>query len=354
MLALAAQASQVPYKHVNNYKEAVILEQPYPLCTKNKSLLSCDCHMDPTSEYYVVDCEKRGFSNYPQLSQLPPKTDVLRLTLNNIHHLSKLEKNDDIQYLHLSANDMVSMDNFAFEGTAKLQWLDLSYNLLTDIPETAFETLDELQYLNLSNNKIRTLPKKLLSKCPMLHQLNLANNPLKYIEPEMFSSQQMLQILNLAGMNIFSLESPTFKHLQSLVHLDLSDNAMESVPTDALRVMPKLKQLDLSKNNFPVLNEASFYGLYSLETLKLNQIKGLYEIQKKTFSSLFNLRVLHIEANPMLYIIDRYAFMGVFNQSYMAIKEVSLRHNHLTTLDEHMLPFCKWTRKQWDHESVNP
>ena len=123
--------------------------------------------------------------------------------------------------------------------------------------------------------------------------------------------------------------------------LDLSGNDFNEVPTNALRNVRKLESLDLSSNPIKIIDDKSFYKLYTLKELIMNHMKSLVEIRAKGFSSLFNLERLSLQHNVHLAYIDPFAFVGIFNQSYIRIKHVSLRRNSLTTLAEGTLPFCE-------------
>lgn len=304
---------------------------------------NCTCSAYGEDDEVRVDCTHLGFTSLPMNVHLPAKTSYLDLKQNNISRLLKLEKNDDIKHLSLTANDMTDIDHFAFEQTKNLIYLDLSYNLLTKLDETLFDGLETLQYLNLSFNKLEYLPKDIFKKVDRLFELRLAHNPLKQINAETFFFLQQVEILDLSQNEIFSLESGTFHSMIKLDTLDLSGNDFDSVPTTALRNARKLTTLDLSSNPIKTINEASFHKLYTLKELTMNNMKFLVEIKQKAFSSLFNLERLAIQNCPHLSYIDPYAFVGAFNHSWIAIKHVSLRRNSLNTLAERTLPFCEYS-----------
>lgn len=304
-----------------------------------------NCTCSPYGEYgqVQVDCSGRKLLAFPTNAHLPPKTDFLDLKMNEIHKLDKLEKNDDIKHLSLSINDLTEIDHFAFEQTKNLIYLDLSFNQLKTIPETLFDGLDTLQFLNLSNNHLEYLPQDIFKKCLTLFELRLSHNPLKSINSETFFYLSQLEVLDLSFNEIYSLESTTFRRLNKLDTLDLSGNDLGLVPINALRNAPSLTSLDLSKNPIKIVDEDSFHKLYSLKELTMDHMKQLVEIKKKAFSHLFNLQILSLQDNPHLSYIDKFAFVGAFNHSWIALRDVKLRRNALSTLSEGTLPFCNLT-----------
>jgi len=313
--------------------------------TKIDAQICSNCTCAPYGEYgqVRVDCAGRKLTEFPRNAQLPPKTDLLDMRMNEIHKLDKLEMNEDIKHLILSTNEMAEIDKFAFEQTKNLIYIDLSFNQLTEIPETLFDGLDTLQFLNLSNNHLEFLPKKLFKKCPNLFELNLSKNPLKSLNGDTFFHLQNLEILDLSFNEIFSLESTIFQTMTKLDTLNLAGNDLLDVPINALRNARSLTSLNLSKNPIKSITEASFYKLFTLKEVTLNHMPQLVEIKKKAFSSLFNLQILSLQDNPHLSFIDKFAFVGTFNQTWIAIKHVSLRRNALSSLAEGTLPFCNLT-----------
>jgi Leucine-rich repeat (LRR) protein len=62
-----------------------------------------------------------------------------------------------VQFLFLSFNQLIFLDNDVFEGMSNLSVLDLSYNYLSSLNASLFRNLTELNILDLKYNRILNL-----------------------------------------------------------------------------------------------------------------------------------------------------------------------------------------------------
>ncbi|KAF7490518.1 Leucine-rich repeat neuronal protein 2 [Sarcoptes scabiei] len=298
---------------------------------------------DVKDRNHFVYCQHRHLNRIPAINRLPPRTKFLNLAMNNITSIEKFETMEDLNHLILAINGLKQIEPFAFEQLPNLIALDLSFNELSKLPESVFETLSELQYLNLSNNHLEYLPLEMFKKNGYLFELNLQHNRISYINSMTFSPLKQLEILNLAHNSLYSLQTDLFIQLDKLKRLILSQNEFQGTPINALRQIKRLEFLDLSSNPIRVLNEASFYNLYTLRELRMNKMPLLIRIETRTFSSLNNLTILDLNDNPRLAIIDTNAFYGLFHLDSIKLQRISLRRNQIRKISEHTLPFCNLT-----------
>ncbi|KAM8871728.1 leucine-rich repeat-containing protein 3-like [Synchiropus picturatus] len=108
------------------------------------------CHCSDRSGL-VVQCTGRNLETIP--SNLPEDTVVLLLSSNRIKHVPKEGFADlrRLRELHLSHNDIESLEVGAFDGIADgLRILDLSNNHLSSLPKDTFTKLNAK--VRLSNN----------------------------------------------------------------------------------------------------------------------------------------------------------------------------------------------------------
>ncbi|XP_006638047.2 transforming growth factor beta activator LRRC33 [Lepisosteus oculatus] len=140
-----------------------------------------------------------------------------------------------------------------------LRILDLTQNGLTeDMASFLLQNLTSLEYLSLSRNLLLRLDQSIFSSLHQLRELNLERNMLFEIEDGAFHSLQKLQRLNMA----FNL-LPCIANfgLTQLVVLNLSHNSIEwfiSIPD--MDEIFQLETLDLSDNKlffFPFLPNRS-------------------------------------------------------------------------------------------------
>lgn len=176
---------------------------------------------------------------------LPANTKSLFVTGHSISNLSldsfptRLEQLTD---LHLSGNEITSVDSMVFDNVPNLVHLDLSNNTILHFSDRAFPVHNVLQELNLSSvfhnhSSIDVLLGVLRSGVlPHLTTLDLSNNHFVVLPDGMFAGLSSLTSLTLRNGSLVALHNGTLPAVPPLRswELDLRDNSLRELPNDTL------------------------------------------------------------------------------------------------------------------------
>ncbi|KAK8738520.1 hypothetical protein OTU49_003918 [Cherax quadricarinatus] len=319
-----------------------------------------------------VQCINADLDVIPIL--LHPKTLELNLSHNRIKTiLEGLIFYDELQYLDLSHNEVVSLgsQNFAsqrslttlvinnnkvsriqsraFLGLSKLISLDLSDNYIETLENNAFSSLGKLKTLDLSNNRIKNLTSNTFMKLRGLKILNLCKNELKDIKSVVFEPLKELQDLDLCSNQITHIQDFAFRSLKGLVNLKLSnnkvshiqekafsgldslrllglkDNAFTEVPSHVLPAIRGLEELDIGINPLTSLPFGPFTHLVNLKSLHISRCENLSLIDSGAFTSLSKLTSLVLSFNPQLTALQRNVFKPLTGLRHLVLRGNGLR-----------------------------
>lgn len=199
------------------------------------------------------DCniDKMGGENYiwlKNLQSLSLNENGLRKVVNHIETASDGELNlcyaspNRLSKLYLSGNDIIEIDNNAFEDVSGLEKLDLSHNRIWSISDESLSHLTQLYTLNLGMNPMKRLPD--------------------------FSQLDNLSWLYLDGIKNPLLFRPgPIWNLKKLYRLSIANNHLERIPANFFENMPELKELILSNNYISIID---LKKLPNLQKLKLD------------------------------------------------------------------------------------
>lgn len=146
----------------------------------------------------TVDLSRNNFSTLPDELHIITKVADLKLTSNQLTHISEwiCEKYKYLQILDLSKNYLESLPSNI--GLLKyLQELNISFNRYKEIPESVYD-VSSLEILIANDNLITNIDILSLQKLQKLTILNLANNNIGYIPPEL-GNLKNLRNLSLSG-----------------------------------------------------------------------------------------------------------------------------------------------------------
>ena len=191
-----------------------------------------------------------------------------------------------LNYINLSQNNIVTVDNGLFKFNRQLVTLILQGNMLYDIDFDAFANLSELQTLDLSYNITLLLDKHFL-KCANLNELYLNNCRIEYIV------------------------SNSFRHLRNLTHLALNNNKIENLEKYTFRGLNNLKSLNLSNNLIQNINNSCFWELT-------------------------NLRTLHLATNYLQIGVDKFLFLNKIN-----LVHLDLTNNEVSMIRTGIFDYCE-------------
>jgi Leucine-rich repeat (LRR) protein len=184
-------------------------------------------------------------------------SDAYSLNVSNksIKCLDPLALNDyfRIHELILSSNLLTEIPLDCLNNAISIQdelnliiLLDLSYNLIGSLNLTLLT--NKLQYLNLSHNKLMSIDDNTFVNVPSLIELDLSFNQIQTITVDTFASLNNLTRLVLSSNKLVNLVGNSFATLINLVTLSLDFNQINQIQTDAFTGLDQLKMLNLSNN----------------------------------------------------------------------------------------------------------
>jgi insulin-like growth factor-binding protein complex acid labile subunit len=182
-----------------------------------------------------------------------------------------------LKYLNLSGNrlDLESeFDNISyFKNQTILETLDLSFNLIKFFnTNKTFHFLSSLKCLNLSNNKLRSIKPFIFGFLEELYNLNLASNNLSLLNQSCFCNLNKLQILKLSFNQLNSLRflEQNKNQTKSLTTLELDNNRIDFIGENDFEYNQNLIYLNLNSNPLKSINKNAFAKIKFLTTLKLS------------------------------------------------------------------------------------
>ncbi|XP_056299613.1 trophoblast glycoprotein b [Pseudoliparis swirei] len=184
----------------------------------------------------TVKCQNQELDAIPH--SLPADTKSLFVTGNNISRVgvdsfpTRLQMLTD---LHLSGNEMESVDAMVFDNLPNLVLLDLSNNRIQTFSDRAFPEDNKVQLLNLSrsfhNHSFMDVVLGVLQSGNLLQltALDLSNNDLVILPDDLFAGLPNLVSLSLQNSSILSVQNGTLR-TPPLRDLDLRDNSLRDLP----------------------------------------------------------------------------------------------------------------------------
>ena len=141
--------------------------------------------------------------------------------------LSKYALNglSNLVYLNFSNNHIACMDDLVFSTTRRLVTIDLHNNYLEQIGRQFLPT-NEVEFLDLSFNRILHVDNFGFQRLERLKELRLQGNQLTSILYAQLANTLSLETLNLSINNIHNIEYGIFKGHSKLVLLDIRQNEL--------------------------------------------------------------------------------------------------------------------------------
>lgn len=335
----------------------------------------CTCDDDTL----VVSCIEANLDVIP--ITLNPAIQRLVLKYNRVKSVdAAFQFYGELQYVDLSHNHLVSIQNRSFEAQKKLVEFHLDHNRMSQITKKTFDGLRQLKVLSLRGNFLEDLPDRLFVVLNILEELDLGQNRISRIDSAAFEGLPSLRVLSLddnllkvvptptfpylanlaelhVGLNVFtSLTDDTFKGLGKLSILDVSDaslmnitenafrglstlrklvltgNRLTTIPTKQLSILSRIEELSIGQNEFRFIDAYAFQGLSNLRHLDISGASALERIAKGCLSENMNVESITMSSNKKLFNIEDGAFTGLPN-----LRHLVLRDNSFTTFSESMV-----------------
>lgn len=195
--------------------------------------------------------------------------------------------------MDLSSNQLIRIDNAAFQNLPKLVHLDLSNNLNLDLADRgkSFRGLERsLKELKLDNISLIQVPELPFHR---LRLLSISKNELPTVPPEIASNMTSLRKLDLSYNDLTSVPLVTLS-LSQLRYLSLAGNPITTISnTSLLGVSEHLKELDLRQTSINKIEVSdSNQGL-------IQDVIKYFIRQSGAMSKMTTLRKLHLSVKKI-------------------------------------------------------
>jgi Leucine-rich repeat (LRR) protein len=297
---------------------------------------------------YRVDCCNSSLTHIPK--NLVSVVMFLNVSSNNFHELRKgsfsvrhikildLSNNrisviendalielEDLIFLYIGRNEIVSLDQDVFRMNHRLEFLKLDNNILELPVSRPFLDIPSLKSLDMSSCNIRSLPEKTFVRISSLTELRLTQNRIQTLDSKVFLPLKSLKSLYLSGNLLRTLQKDLFAMLQELVVLDLSYNELQTLHPLVFTFLESAEILELSGNRLETLGVDVFTPLTSLKRLHLHK-NMLNTLNRKQFSKLNNLAVLDLSDNH-LDNLQLHIICDINNLTYLKVSDNQLACN---------------------------
>lgn len=223
----------------------------------------CECGVVPygaaRKPTFVTNCTNSDFDNILMLRKLPPATEVLIFTGNEVKDLPLNIFNQDIIY-------------------EKLHTIDLSNNHIQTIKGKTFHNVANVTKLTLNDNDLYIISKdhhpRMFSNFVNLKELHLRNAFTEKVKAgdylsnlaQIFENSALnhLKVLNMENNEISNIYHGEFCSLPALEELYLGDNHLKDISLN-FSCHKDLKMLDVGNNLISHLSDATLKNLDSIQ-----------------------------------------------------------------------------------------
>ena len=242
-----------------------------------------------------------------------PKIKELKLNWNKIDKIKGLLKNNSIEELDLSGNQIIEL---SFKEMSQLKTLELDNNPLGDISEVV-ENCKQLKVLSINKCGINSIVG--IGVFHKLEELNLSSNLLVHGIKELLKLKDLRKLFMMeCGLVKFPFY---FDPLLNLEYLELSQNKLVEIPVYST-TLNKVTYLGLYKNQVSQLpiEIGNYAQLIELE-LGSNNLTDI----NKTVEKLTSLQTLNLGRNKINKVSANLAYLTY-------LKELDLGSNKLKSI----------------------
>ncbi|XP_033096282.1 toll-like receptor 13 [Anneissia japonica] len=286
----------------------------------------CSCNLNG-----LVNCSYRNLIIIPDKTKLPVDTNVYLLQYNTISALSGYSFNTtpNLTFLDLYHNKLISIDEKAFAGLARLQVLNISNQVfdqhtihIQKISKNWFKGFTELTVAKLMLIGAEVIDDYAFSDNPNIKEIQLDSNNLKDIPSHLFQNLPDLKIVQLCCNLLTEIDGKPFFGSTHVEEIHLNSNSINKVHENAFKSMMNIYVIDLGDNQLTSdnIHRQTFTGLACLTELYLYR-NHLKTIRKEWLQDLTSLEVFHAGHNSVITLDDN-VFKNCLN-----LKEIDLSYN---------------------------
>lgn len=211
-----------------------------------------------------------------------PSLEILQLSRIGIEtlHAHPFKSLPNLKRLFLNGNNISYVPNGVFSGLG-VEYLDLSRNQIVAIEQFAFDNMVNLISINLESNKyvmslfdnnnftngfffrIKKLNTHWFFNCPSLLNVSLKRNELKEIPPYSFKylegNDQGKPEIYLEHNKISKMAPKAFAGFKNGAAIFLDDNRLQEIPDDIFTLKKNVMELSLARNRFKCLQDKVLY-----------------------------------------------------------------------------------------------
>ncbi|XP_063153631.1 fibromodulin [Candoia aspera] len=284
----------------------------------------------------------------PQECECPPHfSSAMYCDTRNLKYLPFVPSR--MKYAYFQNNQIVAIQEGAFDNATSLEWLALHGNQITSekMGKRVFAKLKNLERLYLDHNNLTKMPYPLPQS---LRELHLAYNQINKIPSNaleglanltaLYLSHNQIQEIgsNLKGLNSLILADLSYNQLRrvpdglpsSLEQLYLEHNHINTIPEDYFKVSPKLLYVRMSHNI--LTNEGLSPNAFN--TSSLLELDLSYNRLQKIPRVSTSLENLYLQGNKINeFTINSFcSFVDIMNFSKLQVLRLDgneIRRNHV-------------------------
>lgn len=229
-----------------------------------------------------------------------------------------------IRFVDLYLSQVSAVPEFS-----QVQSLECKLCKFGEVPAVKLSLFKKLRVLRITKSKYLTNFVKGFKDLPSLEVLDLSENELSFTMRCSFllAGTPNLRHLNLSFNNLITLKDP-FSCPNGLLSLDFQHSILKNFGTIPLfRFFTNLTYLDISYTSVQILCECVFWGLESLQVLKMAGNSFKDNSLANNFRNLTQLRTLDV-SNCKLLQVSSSTFANLRN-----LRDLNISNNRLKTLD---------------------
>jgi hypothetical protein len=220
-------------------------------------------------------------------------------------------KNTVLENMRITTQ-LTSIKDYTFNRAINMEWLNLSNNKIMDIEEKAFSGLRNLKSLVLENNNIQNLHKNLFFELTVLKQVSLNQNKLTTFDFGIFEKNPKL--------GYFKISNNYIEHFATILTSFQLDLTVLSIEFDKIKEqLPELITIHLKNNLWDCWYLAEKIAELKTQFPQLNMdcdpLKDLKNFQTqsnclKCTKSIDNLKQMN-RFDPQIKLISGYPWMKI-------------------------------------------